>query len=223
MLLTNAANVADPTSLSNRFRNRRFAKFESLVQPRGQAISILDIGGTTQFWEQRGWAGKKDVQIVLFNLVEEEQQYANIMAITGDATNLMNIENNAFDIVFSNSVIEHLFTWEKQQAMADEARRVGRAYWIQTPNFWFPIEPHFHALGWQWWPRSFRIALIQRWRFGQRGPYRDKNEAANRIDEIQLLTERRLRALFPAAHIWREPFLGFTKSLVAFDGFNEIS
>src|ERR1017187_2845994 len=48
----------------------------------------------------------------------------------------------AFDVVFSNSVIEHVGDAQSQRAFAREVARVGRAYWVQTPNRWFPVEQH---------------------------------------------------------------------------------
>ena len=72
--------------------------------------------------------------------------------ISRDATNLHEFGDASFDIAFSNSVIEHLSTFENQARMAAEVRRVARAYWVQTPNFWFPIEPHFLVPAWHWLP-----------------------------------------------------------------------
>ena len=43
-------------------------------------------------------------------------------------------------------------------------RRIASAYWVQTPNFWFPIEPHFLMPGWQWMPRAVRTELLHRLR-----------------------------------------------------------
>lgn len=57
----------------------------------------------------------------------------NQTTVVGDGTRLA-FEDQSFDLVYSNSVIEHLGTWEKQQAFAAEARRVGRGYWIPTPG-----------------------------------------------------------------------------------------
>lgn len=71
----------------------------------------------------------------------------------GDATNLSQYSDKSFDIVFSNSVIEHLYTKENQISMAKEVNRVGKNYFIQTPNYWFPIEPH-------WVFPSFSIFLL---------------------------------------------------------------
>ncbi|MBC8844888.1 class I SAM-dependent methyltransferase, partial [Escherichia coli] len=75
------------------------------------------------------------------------------------ATDLSEIDDQQFDIVFSNSVIEHLYTWENQEKMAKEVLRVGKYHFIQTPNYWFPIEPHWVFPFFQFLPKSIRIRL----------------------------------------------------------------
>jgi hypothetical protein len=214
-----AADGADPSSFSNRMRNRRFSMFEKLCAGITRPMTILDIGGKGGFWEQRGWADRDDVHVTLVNIELEPQTHENIVPRLGDASDLHDIASGSFDVVFSNSVIEHLFTWEKQVAMAAEVRRVGVAHWVQTPNFWFPIEPHFHVPGWQWLPRGVRTSVIRRVKCGQRGPYRDRDEAEARIDEIRLLAGKEMRTLFPESTIWGERFAGLVKSWVAYGGF----
>lgn len=206
-------------SLSNRMRERRFNYFRQLVDAIPRPIRILDVGGTVRFWECRGWTDRADVDITLLNLEVESTTAANIHSTAGDATNLSQYEDGAFDVVFSNSVIEHLFTFENQKAMASEVARVGLSYWVQTPNFWFPIEPHFHWLGWQWYPRRVRIAMIRRIRCGHRGPHRDPEAARAAVDEVQLLSRGEMMEIFPDGRIWSERIVGCTKSLVAIRGF----
>ena len=149
-------------SLANKLRNRRFHLFEAYVAKLPRPLNILDVGGTNAFWEQRGWAGRRDVRVITVNLEAEPQRFDNVEPTVGDATNLGQFGNHSFDIVFSNSVIEHLFSLENQRKMASEIQRVGKAYWVQTPNFWFPAEPHcyvpaFLAMG---LPVRARVALI---------------------------------------------------------------
>jgi hypothetical protein len=218
--LRRAASGKDPNSLSNRLRSRRFAMFQELVsRMSGSPLHIIDLGGTSSFWERRGWAGRDDVRITTVNLAAEEVRHANIEPIEGDVTDLRQFPDGSFDVAFSNSVIEHLFTFEAQKTMAAEARRVARAYWVQTPNFWFPIEPHFLFPGWQWLPVAVRVALLRRRRFGFRGPYPERDRAERAVTEIRLMTRREIAECFPEATIWGETFFGLRKSWVAYAGF----
>jgi len=167
----------------------------------------------------RGWAGIDDIQITILNTIEQQTRNVNITPVIGDATNLHQFADASFDIVFSNSVIEHLFTLENQTRMASEVRRVGKAYWVQTPNFWFPIEPHFLVPGWQWMPFNVRVSLLRRWKFGQRGPCSDRVRAQELVKEVRLMTAKELRQLFPAAKLIPERFGGLIKSWIAVAGF----
>ncbi len=215
------ADDDDKDSLSNRMRARRFAKFDGLVAPLPRPLRIVDVGGTTGFWEQRGWADRDDVSILLVNLNAEPRKHRNIESIGGGFDALASYPQNAFDVAFSNSVIEHLFTYERQQHMAAEIRRVAPRYWVQTPNYWFPIEPHFHVPGWQWMPIGMRAALIRRFRCGWRGPCPDAASARAAVEEVRLLTRGEMADLFPGAGLWAERFCGLTKSWVAIGGWDE--
>lgn len=214
-----AANVNDPASLANRMRARRFALFEGLLDRLPKPVRIIDIGGTDAFWENRGWADRPGVDITAVNQECTPLRHSNLRTVQGDATDLSQYEDGAFDVAFSNSVIEHLFTWDRQVRMATEIRRVAKAYWVQTPNFWFPMEPHFHVPGWQWLPRSLRVALIRRHRFGWRGPCPDPATARAAVDEVRLVTAAEMQVLFRDAHLWHERIWGLSKSVVAYGGF----
>lgn len=218
-LLRNMADVDDPRSLSNRMRSRRFSLFARLCGPLVRPLRIIDLGGTQEFWEQRGWAGRPGVEITLVNLATSARRHDNICVVEGDATDLSEYGDGEFDVAFSNSVIEHLFTWDKQVAMARETQRVGRAHWVQTPNFWFPVEPHFHVPAWQWMPIPVRTAILRRCACGMRGPYPDAEQARSAVAEIRLLSGRELARLFPRSRIWPERICGLVKSWVAIGGF----
>ena len=151
----------------------------------------------------------------MINVEAEPKAHANIEPVVMDATHMEDFDDRSFDIVFSNSVIEHLRTYDAQAAMASEVRRLADVYWIQTPNFWFPIEPHFLTPGWHWLPGSVRIALLRRRRWGWRGPTPDPAEARILVEEIRLMRRRELRDLFPDARLQEERFGGLVKSFVA--------
>jgi hypothetical protein len=218
-LIRRLADDDNADSLANRLRNRRFQLFEAFAAGLPRPLHILDIGGTNAFWEQRGWAGRCDIRITALNLEAEPRRFDNIDPAVGDATNLAQFGDRSFDIVFSNSVIEHLFCFENQRKMASEIQRVGKAYWVQTPNFWFPMEPHFHVPGWQWLPVRARVELIRRWKCGWRGPCPDSARARELVSEVRLLTRGEISALFPGAGLIPERIGGLVKSWTAIGGF----
>ena len=218
-VLRKLADAGSEGSFSNSRRSQRFAAFTRLVDglkaELDRPVRILDIGGTVSFWEKRGWAGRDDVEIVLVNLETEETGYENLQSRTGDATNLGELPDGSFDIVFSNSVIEHLQTYDRQAAMALEVRRLAPVYWVQTPNFWFPVEPHFLTPAWHWLPVKARVALLRRRRWGWRGPCPDPVEATELVREIRLMRRTEVTRLFPDASLEPEKIGPLVKSFVA--------
>jgi hypothetical protein len=217
-MLRNAADERNANSISSRRRARRFAAFEAAVADLPRPLRILDIGGTVQFWEQRGWAGREDVQITLVNLDTEPSPHANIVSLAGDAGHLAEFPDRSFHVAFSNSVIEHLFTRERQEAMAGEVRRVAEAYWVQTPNFWFPIEPHYLVPGWQWLPEGVRVKILQRRSVGWAGRTPDADQARRVIQETRLMRRGELASMFPGSDLLPERFGGLVKSWTAVAG-----
>lgn len=221
-LLRRLADAGADGSFSNARRSRRFEAFARLVDShparRERPLRILDIGGTNSFWEQRGWTERGDVEIVLVNIEAEPQVHANVEPRRGDATDLHEFPDGAFDVVFSNSVIEHLETFERQAAMAREVQRLAPVYWVQTPNFWFPVEPHFLTPAWHWLPVRVRVALLRRRRWGWRGPCPEIGEARALVREVRLMRASELRRLFPTAALEPERIGPLVKSFVAVSG-----
>jgi hypothetical protein len=210
-----SADDQSTASLSHRLRSRRFERFERMAAKLPRPLSILDIGGTTEFWENRGWADADGIHITLVNLVEGDRRYENIVPTVGDATDLSEYDDNSFDLVFSNSVIEHLFSLRQQEAMAKEVRRLAPAYWIQTPNFWFPMEPHFLVPGWQFAPERLRVEILARRSVGWAGHTPDRAKAEELIREVRLLRRCELERMFSDATIVPERFGGLVKSWTA--------
>jgi len=209
--------IADNTSAnswSNRFRGKRQQMFLNFVN-KLNLKSVLDIGGTQEYWRVHN-EKNHHLNIVLLNLREENVTSNNFISRVGDATDLKEFADGAFDVVFSNSVIEHLYTQANQIKMANEVRRVGRNYFIQTPNKCFPIEPHYLFFCFQFLPNSLKISLLQNFPLGHVGRIKNKADAQNQIDEIRLLNKKELKNLFPDSTIFEEKFLWFTKSFIAY-------
>jgi Methyltransferase domain len=217
--LQGLADDGSPTSISHRLRERRFRLFDSLAATLPRPLRIIDLGGTNEYWERRGWAGRDDVEITLVNLGPQERRHDNLHPVIGDATDLADHADGSFDIAFSNSVIEHLFTFDNQAAMAREVRRVARAFWVQTPNFWFPVEPHFLVPAWHWLPEDARVAILRRRGVGWAGRCPDPQRAREVVQEHRLMRRAELARLFPDAVIVGERIGGLTKSWTALGGF----
>lgn len=211
-------DLRNPTSLANRLRQRRFAFFEGLLATVDRPIRVLDVGGTPAFWEARGYAGRTDVEVVLFNLESFPVRHPNLSSVVGDAADLGRFADGSFEVVFSNSVIEHLGTLARQRRMAAEVVRVGRRYFVQTPNFWFPLEPHFLVPGFQFLPVRLRVDLLRRFSLGHYARTADPVAAEHAVRLIRLMTRRELRAAFPGGQIWSERVAGLTKSFIVHGG-----
>ncbi len=207
---------------SARFRGRRFELFRRLTAGMARPLRVLDVGGTEQYWIRMGVTESSEFQVTLLNIEALPTSICGFRSIAGDACEIDSGLAGDYDLVYSNSVIEHVFSLERQQAMAAGIRRLGLPYWLQTPNYWFPIEPHFHWLGWQWYPRWLRLAMIQRVRCGMRGPVGSPDEAAALVDEVRLMNASELQSCFPEATLYRERLGPFTKSLVVYSGFSVV-
>jgi len=206
-------DYSNPNYMGSRFRKKRFLLFEEKIKRMNKPVTILDIGGTVRFWVDENYH-HKDVLITIINMRPEASSYSNIKVMVGDACDLSMFKNQAFDISFSNSLIEHLYTKENQTKMANEAMRVGKYFFIQTPNRYFPIEPHFKFPFFQFFPRALKIFLQTKTSFINGVRY-DREYARNIVDEIKLLSKRDMQELFPKSHLFIERFLGLTKSFVA--------
>lgn len=217
-------DARNPRSLASKLRRRRQAFFLSLLAqvPRNpqKPIRLLDVGGNHLYWTTVGMLSADEVEITVLNLDEEPRP--DLRIVRGDARNMPEFADGSFDIVFSNSVIEHVGTFEDQQAMAREVARVGKRFFVQTPNRYFPIEPHFFFPGFQFLPIALRAWLVRHVDLGFSKRTSDRQEARERVESIQLLSHGNMRRLFPNAEIYHERFAGMTKSFVAYEGWETL-
>ena len=177
---------------------------------------VLDVGGTPDNWEIVSIRPR----LVLLNMPRAEEVFGldSVQWVAADGRALP-FRDGAFDVVFSNSVIEHVGDEASQQRFAREVARVGRAYWIQTPNRWFPVEQHLLTPFVHWLPKRWQARIVRRgtvWGALTR-PTPDRREfyIEHFLRDIRLLGVRQVQALFPGARVIRERFLGMTKSLIA--------
>ncbi len=203
--------------LQTYMRRRRFYFVRQLLTALPPSYELLDVGGTLEFWQQVKFS-PADGKIVLYNVKEIGVTETGIINMVGDARNMHEFPDKRFDVVFSNSVIEHVGTYQQQRQMAHEIQRVGRRYCVQTPNRYFPIEPHVLWPCFQFLPRHWQIFILTHSRSLWGWRITSQQEAEQYVNGIRLLNEKELRALFPEADIYRERFLGLTKSFLVYHG-----
>jgi hypothetical protein len=196
------------------FRGNRMRLFQRLVGERAQG-PILDVGGNSFNWRLL----PPGPPIVLINLAPEHfgdtsDQERRFLRVVADGRDLP-FRNASFDVVFCNSVIEHLNTGDTQRRMAAEIARVGKSYFVQTPDRRFPVEPHFITPFFHFLPRPMRRSLARNftvWGWITRAP---QSVAVDLVNEIKLLGPSQMRTLFPDGTIITERFFGLPKSLIA--------
>lgn len=189
------------------WRNRRFDLFVTVIKPSTTDI-LLDIGGYPEFWTSHPQPVKRIDSLNLHEVSWRSDQAPNhnIRTLVGNGCFLA-MADRCYDIGFSNSVIEHVGPWERQQQFASEMRRVAKALWIQTPAYECPIEPHYIAPFVHYFPHSMQKRLLRWcsvWGWVAR-PNREK--IAELVDSTRLLRKSEMRALFPDCEIITERML----------------
>lgn len=159
-------------------------------------------------------AGELGFDLVLLNIESQTVDRPRTSAVVGDAADLSRFGDGEFHVVLSNSVIEHLPDPDLQATMAAEVRRVGRRYFVQTPNRSFPLEPHFLFPFFQFLPVSLRTMLLRRFALGWFVREPDRRKAHDLVTSIRLVSHGELKLWFPRATIIRERVFLLTKSFI---------
>jgi ubiquinone/menaquinone biosynthesis C-methylase UbiE len=201
-------------NLQRRFRAGRMRDFLEEL-PAGQ-VRILDVGGTPDIWV----TAPARARIFLLNMprARAEAFAPHLIYVEADGCRLP-FADQSFDIVFSNSVIEHVGSEEAQERFAREVARVGKGYWVQTPNRYFPVETHLLTPFIHFLPKRLAAFLAERltvWALIYRPGRPEKRWYLNHIlREVRLCSKEDFQRLFPGATIRKERFCFFTKSLIA--------
>jgi hypothetical protein len=176
--------------------------------------TILDCGGFPSTWMHFPYRSNITTLNIQPAAFVQTPDFPPIKTVVGDGCQL-DYGDASFEVVFSNSVIEHLSSFERQMAFACEARRVGRKLWIQTPAKEFFVEPHLLTPFVHFLPVSLQRRVIRRltvWGIVTR-PSPAQIEAF--LKEVRLLSFAEMQQLFPDCEVRRETAGGFTKSYVA--------
>jgi len=191
------------------FRTKRMRQFCYLFRLT-KATKVLDVGG-----DLFNWSFVSTIpSLTIVNLYSPRERGNNFAWVIANGQHLP-FKDGAFDITYSNSVIEHLGDLASQQTFAREVSRVAARYFVQTPNKWFPVEPHLITPFIHYLPKTVQKRLLRNFTIWGLVTRPTIQQCDNFLQEVRLLDEQELRQLFPDAEIWHERVLGLTKSLIA--------
>ena len=218
--------------LRRRTRAARFQVFKSFAEKLRSDIGIdtlkiIDLGGSAMFWEYWWPVQEEDgFEITLINNhdVDQTQKMRQptmpfIRNVNRDATTVTEQEFARYDLVFSNSFLEHLDGWQTQKALAERVVASGRPYFHQVPNKLSPVDPHhpfapYFAL----LPYELRVRILTVSAFAP-GSHRVSLADARRWqDRYCPLGLSDMRRLFPDGEFHVERPMGVPMSILAYRG-----
>lgn len=198
--------------LSHKSRTRKFARLEAVLRPRPED-RVLDVGASGiayagymfedvyPYPERIVGGGYNFSEVAYARELYPQPRYA---VFDGCA---LPFPDKSFDIVFSNAVIEHILGEGRQEQFAREVMRVGKSWFITTPNYWFPFESHYHLPCIQFLPRCVQREYNRL--FGTQIP-------KGTVQDVALLSARQLRRLFPTSRIAKVRVTFWPETLVAY-------
>jgi hypothetical protein len=201
-----------------RFRDARFKEFilpiiQSVIRTKG-SCRILDMGGDPDYWQMD--IPSSGIEISILNIeAKEGKPDPRFRFVQGDARNVDEFDDQSFDFVHSNSLIEHVGRWDDMKRAAAEIRRLAPRYYVQTPNFWFPFDPHSNAPLLHWMPPSFQRVMVSRKARGFYAKAATLDHAMQIVESTSMLDRAQVTALFPDATIIAEKFCFMPKSFIA--------
>jgi hypothetical protein len=203
----------DPASWTSRRKESRMCWLATTF-PDLAEMSVIDLGGRLRTW-QRAPVRPRRVHVV--NLESPQAEVPEWAVFDqGDACALpAHITRCRYDLVFSNSVIEHVGGHERRLRFAESVHKLAGAHWVQTPYRYFPIEPHWLAPGMQFLPVAARAEMAQLWPLAIWRPA-SYQEALTRILNVELLDRTQMHYYFPTSILRCEKLFGITKSLIAY-------
>lgn len=215
-------NYDSQKSVASRLRAARIAPLLEMIEAvykENGSVEIIDIGGTEKYWDMvsRQYLIEHKVIITIANLPGSltPKDHGSFKFIEADGCNLEVFDDESFHIAHSNSVIEHVGNWERMVQFANELSRISLKYFVQTPNFWFPIEPHCMSPLFHWLPKSNRIWLVSKFQLGNWPKTVSIDQSVRLVEGTHLLNRKMFQDLFKDAQILTERFYWLPKSLIA--------
>ena len=196
-------------ALHRKSREKKYRLFTQLLHPDAN-MRILNVGASgtrTGLSDQlEAWYEHRERitggGISTADVEDYKNSYPEVQAVVFDGCSLP-FADKSFDIVYSNAVLEHLPGRKLVKRFAKEVQRVGKGWFVTTPNFWYPFDPHYHLPLVQLLPQNAQKQLVRK--LGKT-PY----------DYLHLFTRNELRALFPTSTVIRCRVTFYPETLIAY-------
>lgn len=174
-------------------------------------MKVLDLGGTLNWWVR---APVRPRHVTIVNLHVPDEGAPWLTSVEGDACRADSLlADEDFDLVFSNSLIEHVGGHRARRELSRVIRSLAPRYAVQTPYRYFPIEPHWIFPGMQFLPMVARRRLAPRWPLGYTRGW-SGSDACDAVMSTDLIGATEMRAYFPDGKLYWERLLGLPKSMI---------
>jgi hypothetical protein len=208
-----------------RAAHKRSTLFRRHIEALGRPLRVIDLGGSAQMWARWGITEADGVHVVLANNHRSDTTHRSeplpgrfMDTWSVDVLELPPDTFAGYDLVFSNSMLEHLPTPAAQARLAAAIMASGKPYFIQVPNKHCIVDPHFpHPLAafFALWPRRLQAWAHVHHALGSSGRAGSLAAARATMAAYHPLARRELAALFPNGRVVTERNLGLPMSLVA--------
>lgn len=195
-------------SVTHRFRQQRIEEFKRRF-PDLAEMRVLDLGGTAISWRVLGIHPRSVTLVNLDAAPLHDEAWMNVVRADACAGGF-----GTYDLVFSNSLMEHLGGHARRRQFADVVQASAPSWWVQTPYRYFPVEPHWVFPGFQFLPFRARLGICRHWGTLHEPARKDLAAAAELVASTELISTTEMRMYFPGSEIWYERLAGIPKSLV---------
>ncbi len=213
------SNIGDSCSTGSLAARARWRRWELFLHhfPDLADMCVLDLGGYARGWAHVTPRPRRVVTLNLDRDCDGADTGPGIEVVQGDAcTPPTSLMSESFDLVYSNSLIEHVGGYFRRCQFSDVVHAAADRHWVQTPYRYFPLEPHWLFPLFQFLTPTARAWVAERWSLAHEfRPGRAHAEVVDWVLSVELLSQHEFRHLFSSSTVMFERIAGLPKSMIA--------